>query len=69
MSVRLKVTCSAKDDAGNLSFSAVTSGSQENQQFFQATPSGQITFQTVNKQAADQFEQGKEYYVDLSSAG
>ncbi|MCE5226833.1 MAG: hypothetical protein LLG05_13380 [Porphyromonadaceae bacterium] len=48
--------------------SPVYSGSEENKQFFSATPSGDITFNTVNRDAADQIEQGKEYYIDIIPA-
>lgn len=67
MSVRCKFVCSFKEGQ-SVHFSPVYSGSEENQKFFQATPGGQIAFYTVNQSALDQFEQGKEYYVDFSPA-
>lgn len=46
----------------------VTSGSKENEQFWTYTPSGSIELQTTNPDAANQFEVGKEYYVDFTPA-
>lgn len=46
-------------------FSAVTDGSDENKQFFAATPSGSIE---VGTYVPDVFEVGKAYYVDLTPA-
>lgn len=67
MSVRCKFVCSFKEGQ-SVHFSPVYSGSEENKKFFQATPGGQIAFYTVNESALDQFEQGKEYYVDFTPA-
>lgn len=73
MAVRCKCVCNTKSDNGfngavNLTFSPVYSGSDENKRFFAATPGGSFQFYTVNKEAADQFEMGKEYYFDISAA-
>lgn len=46
-------------------FNAVMSGSEENDKFFAATPSGTIEVSTV---AADVFEPGKSYYIDFTPA-
>lgn len=46
----------------------VTQGSEENREFYQYTPSGNIDLGTVNQQAADYFEFGKEYYIDFTEA-
>lgn len=67
MSVRCKFVCSFKEGT-SVHFSPVYSGSEENKKFFQATPGGQIAFYTVNESALEQFEQGKEYYVDFTLA-
>ncbi|HEX2881589.1 MAG TPA: hypothetical protein VHO25_18800 [Polyangiaceae bacterium] len=67
MSVRCKFVCSFKEGQ-SVHLSPVYSGSEENKKFFQATPGGQIAFDTVNQSALDQFEQGKEYYVDFTPA-
>lgn len=39
-----------------------------NKVFWEATPSGKIEMQINNLSAAQQFEVGKEYYVDFSPA-
>jgi hypothetical protein len=41
----------------------VTSGSEENKEFFEATPSGKFEVDTVKTQP---FEVGKEYFIDVS---
>lgn len=46
----------------------VTSGSEENTQFYEATPSGEIKLGTVNAQVAAQFELEGEYYIDFTKA-
>jgi len=71
MSTRVKVVCSYKDSRPGMSqitFNPVYSGSEENKQFFNATPGGQFAFYTVNAVAAAQFEMGKEYYFDIFAA-
>jgi hypothetical protein len=74
MATRLKVVCGFKQtnpenkDAQLLTFNAVTSGSEENKQFFKYTPGGIFQFYTINAEAAAQFEIGKEYYIDIFSA-
>lgn len=40
----------------------------ENTKFWQASPSGEIKLGTVNMEAAEQFELGKEYYIDFTRA-
>lgn len=47
---------------------AVSCGSKENEEFFKYTPSGTIQLSIVNPTAAEQFEPGKEYYVDFIKA-
>lgn len=69
MTVRLKFFCNFKDERSKSVFlSPVYSGSDENKQFFAATPGGQLNFYTVNEQALAEFEQGKEYYIDVFRA-
>ena len=46
----------------------VTSSSDENKKFYQYTPSGSIELGTLNKEAAQQFQIGKELYVDFMAA-
>lgn len=71
--VRAKFKCTYKaaaDTEGNTSdirLEVVTSGSAENEEFFKYTPSGKLEFGTINKAAADMFEEGKEYYLDFTA--
>lgn len=44
-------------------FTAVTSDSPENSEFWAATPSGTLTVGTVK---ADVFEPGQDYYLDIT---
>jgi hypothetical protein len=46
--------------------SPVSGGSEENKAFWAATPGGKIEFNCVNDKAIEQFEVGKEYYVDFT---
>jgi hypothetical protein len=54
--------------AQTITLIAVTSGSKENEEFYVNTPGGTITLNTVNVDAAKQFEQGAEYYIDFTRA-
>jgi hypothetical protein len=40
----------------------------ENTKFWKATPSGQIALGCINPETANQFELGKEYYIDFHPA-
>lgn len=42
--------------------------SEENKQFYAATPGGMIVLGVLNAAAAKQFEMGAEYYVDFTPA-
>lgn len=46
----------------------VTGGSPENESFYKWTPGGNIVLSTINQEAAEKFEVGKDYYVDFSKA-
>lgn len=46
----------------------VTSGSEENKAFYRWTPGGFIELQTINEEAAKQFELGAEMYIDFTKA-
>ena len=75
MTVRCKFTCTskreykhwdrAKPNLYEYEFSAVTSGSDENKQFFEATPSGSLKVATVRDGS---FEVGQDYCLDLMPA-
>lgn len=75
MSVRAKMKCVSiapcewDSEAGStIRLEPVIDGSDENKSFYRYTPGGQVVLSTVNKAAADQFVQGKEYYVDFTAA-
>lgn len=55
-------------EACDLNFMAVYNGSPENKKFWEATPAGSLTLSTVNRAAWEQFEEGKEYYLDITPA-
>lgn len=46
----------------------VYGNSEENKKFWQYTPGGSIQLQTVNADAAAQFEPGDEFYIDFTKA-
>lgn len=46
----------------------VSNGSEENKAFWAATPGGKIEFNCINDNAINQFEVGKEFYVDFTLA-
>ena len=58
----------ASDGGGTVRLSPVVNGSAENEQFYKYTPGGNLILSTINQAAFDQFEVGKEYYVDVSLA-
>ncbi len=65
--VRAKFTCT-KNDNGDVALQPVFDRSEENKQFWDATPSGEIKMFITNENARNQFEVGKEYYVDFTKA-
>ena len=46
----------------------VTSGSDENKAFYEATPSGSIDIGVVPEAVAERFAIGQEFYVDFTPA-
>ena len=78
MSVRAKFTCNSitrqqhwdksKGEIQSIKLAPVTSGSEENKAFYEATPSGEISLNTLNQAAGNYFELGKEYYIDFVKA-
>lgn len=66
----LSVTKYAHFGGTKVEMSPVYSNDPEhpNKAFWEATPSGKIEMQINNPSAAQQFEVGKEYYVDFSPA-
>ena len=74
MNVRAKFVCSGIEDQPDyqqkvVTFYPVVSGCEENKSFAKYTPGGNlqliISYET---EAANAFEQGKEYYLDFSPA-
>ncbi len=76
MKVRAKFLCTGNGKVGyspegvtsNITLQPVTGNSEENKDFFRWTPGGKIELSVVNPATAEQFEVGKEYYVDFTPA-
>jgi hypothetical protein len=76
--VRAKFYCGEKAEVGYLPEPAnkttkvilypVLGESEENKAYWKYTPSGKLEMQMINKEAADVFEVGKEYYIDFTPA-
>lgn len=65
--VRAKFHCTAAS-GNSVMLSAVVDGSQENKEFFAATPSGTISLYILNTDARARFTEGADYYVDFTAA-
>jgi hypothetical protein len=65
--VRAKFKCQSNVD-GMVVLTPVYSGSEENKAFWEQTPAGSITLTITNEAARDQFQPGKEYFVDFTPA-
>lgn len=70
MAVRAKFFCQsiqkAEDDSYlTINMSPVTAETEENKAWSQYTPGGQLTMHVSNPAAFEQFEQGKEYFIDI----
>lgn len=52
----------------DIKLNPVVGNTEENKSFYAATPSGEITLGTVNENAANAFEPGKDYYVTFEEA-
>jgi hypothetical protein len=72
--VRTKFLCIKVEDQPihemkNVSFMAVVEGSEENKSFSKYTPSGNLNLDiSYETQASNFFEEGKEYFLDISIA-
>lgn len=71
--VRAKVCIQEKKETADGEFeikaTVVYGGSEENDKFFVATPSGELTLGVLNAHASEQLQEGQEYYLDLTPAG
>jgi hypothetical protein len=77
MSVKAKFVCNTvskhkfnKQDTGHatVTLTPVTSGSDENKEFWQYTPSGKLEMNILNEAAEKYFEVGEEYYLTFEKA-
>ncbi|AST70092.1 hypothetical protein BFG07_16310 [Kosakonia cowanii] len=73
MAVRAKFKCvslqkSPDNSSAVVTLGAVTTGSKENESWSKYTPSGQLQMVVSNPDAFSQFEQSKEYYIDIQPA-
>jgi hypothetical protein len=71
--VRAKMICEEvvlqEDEAGgSVKLRPVTAGSAENDSFYRYTPAGSLALSIINREALNQFELGRSYYVDVSPA-
>lgn len=69
--VRAKFKVEVREETVNgisVDLTPVTSGSEENKEFFKWTPGGAIRLSTINFSAAEVFVPGKEFYVDFTLA-
>jgi hypothetical protein len=67
MNVRAKFQVT-KSDNGEIQMLPVYSGSEENKQFFAATPGGSVSMFCTNPGVTKFFEPGKAYYIDFTKA-
>lgn len=71
MSVKAKFKCDSITQwtgQREAKLSPVHSSSDENKQWSQFTPSGQLTMTITNPEAYEQFEVGVEYYLTIEKA-
>lgn len=71
MVTRCKFKCDSVTfnmSSANVLLTPVVTGSKENESFFKYTPYGKFEFGTINKDAAEQFVPGNEYFIDITQA-
>ena len=56
------------DDGSEVVLFPVSTGSEENKDFWKYTPAGSIQMTIDNPEAVKQFEPGQEFYVDFTPA-
>jgi len=68
-SVRAKfnvISVIGNEDGSTVDLQAVTTGSEENESFFNLTPAGHVTLSIVNPETASFFKQGESVFVDFT---
>ncbi|ORJ47812.1 hypothetical protein B2M27_23975 [Kluyvera intermedia] len=73
MTVRAKFRChfiqkGSDNESRTVHMSPVTADTPENKTWSQYTPGGLLQMHISNPDAFNQFEQGKEYYIDIQAA-
>lgn len=72
MNVRCKFKCiRISENSGGafeVAFVPVTSGSQENENFWRWTPGGELRLSGIKKEVAAAFKVDQDYYLDLTPA-
>jgi hypothetical protein len=58
----------SKGEIQSIELQPVIGGSDENKEFYAATPTGSIKLDTINESAGKQFTLGGEFYVDFTPA-
>ena len=69
MTIRCKFKCSEvklTKAGGEVILEPVTSGSPENEEYFQFTPYGKLTFGLIKTETAQRFLPEQEYYLDIT---
>lgn len=68
---KLKLNSTTQHEGTNKTFhfnAVYDDGTPENKRFSKFTPSGNLDLQVMNTEVLDQFEIGKEYYIDFVPA-
>jgi hypothetical protein len=69
--VRCKFKCDhvmLYESGAAIKLTPVTTGSEENKEFYHYTPGGMMALETINLEAAKQFVPGKEYLIFIDEA-
>ena len=69
--IRAKFRCDEKTQrigGYNVFMTPVAHGSPENESFFKWAPYGKLEIGVVSDEVVNQFEVGKEYYIDITKA-
>ena len=71
MGIRCKFKAVSKTifaDYASVELIPVSTGSEENKNFYKYTPGGKINFDVINKAVSDDIIPGNEYYIDITDA-